>query len=101
MHEKNYTPDLLQAKRVDESTFFLKNSEGERVAEVSAADEKHYKQFGANARLYAAAPAVVDALESLVSEIEEAVALGYRAPLTIRVAAAVAREAIQTATKPF
>lgn len=62
MQAYKHTPGPLKAVQNAPDAFFLKDSEGQNVAEIYAVAEKHYPRIEANATLYALAPELVDAL---------------------------------------
>lgn len=68
MQAYQHTPGPLKAERNAPDAFFLKDSEGVTVAEVIAMSAKYFDQIEANAKLFALAPELVDALETALSE---------------------------------
>lgn len=68
MQAYQHTPGPLHVEQNAPDAFFLKDSEGKTVAEVIAMHPDHYPQIEANAKLFALAPELVDALETALSE---------------------------------
>lgn len=62
MPEITHTPGPLFAKRSEVDAFQIKDADGKTVIELLAANKKHYPNLEANARLFATAAELAEAL---------------------------------------